>query len=268
MNLSCHENMLGALPLAEKFRIAREAGFDGLDLRGDLLHDHLDEARRLVAATGLPVPTIYGRLTTPLVAATQRERTESMDILRGRLADAAAVGAHWLVVVPVFGAARITVERGGGVEEVEEAVLLVLLHELAADAAAAGVTVVLEPLNRTQTHLLVSPSHTAELTRHLGPWVGTMVDFFHMDEGGQDAAREIAACDDQLHLVHLSDRARALPGEGAVDFAPGLRTLCECGYDGWYGYECKGPYGVEQLRTSVRFMRDCMAGITSGATTA
>lgn len=264
MNLSCHENMLGELPLAGKFRVAQEAGFDGLDLRGDLLHDHLTEAQRLVAATGLPIPTIYGRLTTPLVSRTQQERTESMDILRGRLADAAAVGARWLVVVPVFGAARIAVERGGGVEEVEEAVLLVLLDELAADAAAAGVTVVLEPLNKKQPHLLVSPSHAAGLTRRLDPWVGTMVDFFHMDAEGQDAAREIAAAYDQLRLVHLSDRDRALPGEGAVDFGPGLRALRERGYSGWYGYECRGPYGVEQLRASVRFVRGCMAGIEAG----
>lgn len=261
MHLSCHENMLGNLPLAEKFRVAREAGFDGLDLRGDLLHAQLDEVKRLVAETGMPVPTIYGRLTTPLVSRKQAERTESMDILRGRLADAAAAGARWLVVVPIFGEARIVVERGGGVEEVEEAVLLVLLHELAADAAAVGVTVVLEPLNRKQTHLLVSPSHTAELTRRLDPWVGTMVDFFHMDEEGQDAAREVAAAYDQLHLVHLSDRERALPGEGAVDFMPGLRALRDCGYDGWYGYECKGPYGTEQLRASVDFVRECIAGI-------
>ncbi len=261
MNLSCHENMLGDLPLAEKFRIAQEAGFDGLDLRGDLLHEQRDEVQRLVAATGLPVPTIYGRLTTPLVSRTQQERTESMGILHGRLTDAATVGARWLVVVPVFGAARIVVERGGGVEEIEEAVMLVMLDELAADAAAAGVTVVLEPLNRKQTHLLVSPSHTAELTRRLDPWIGTMVDFFHMDEEGQDAAREIADMYDELHLVHLSDRDRALPGEGAVDFGPGLHVLHERGYNGWYGYECKGAYGVEQLRTSVQFVRGCMAGI-------
>lgn len=53
MKLSCHEMMLGDRPLTEKFRLAREAGFDGVDLRGDLLQGQVAEAARLVRETGV-----------------------------------------------------------------------------------------------------------------------------------------------------------------------------------------------------------------------
>ncbi len=259
MKLSCHEMMLGDRPLAEKFSLARESGFDGLDLRGDLLEDRVAEAARLVRATGLPVPTVYGRLQPPLVAKTLTERAESLTVLRSRLRDAERVGAQRVIVVPIFGAAQITVQRGRGVEEIEEALLLTLLDELADEARQRQVTIVLEPLNRHQTHLLTSPRATAQLTRQLGDAVGTMVDTYHMDVEGQDSAEEIEGAFDQLRLVHLSDRDRTLPGTGALDFAPGLRKLRSLGYTGWYGFECTGPFTVQQLRESVQYVRDCLA---------
>lgn len=255
MKLSCLEMMLGEIPLAEKFRLAREAGFDGLDLRGDLLRDRVDEAARLVRETNFPVPTVYGRYKPHLVSATAAERAEALAILRTRLADAARVGAERLIVVPVTGPPRIAVERGAGNEEVELALLLVLLAELAIEARERRVAIVLEPLNRRQTHLLVSPTRAAALTRHLGAGVGMLVDTFHMDIEGQEATAEIERSSDQLRLVHLADRDRQLPGDGGIDFAPALRTLRELGYDGWYGFECNGPFTLAQLREATSWVR-------------
>jgi len=259
VKLSCHEMMLGERPLAEKFSLAREVGFDGLDLRGDLLQDQVAEAARLVQETGLLVPAVYGRLQPPLVAKTLAERAASLAVVRDRLRDAERVGAQQVIVVPIFGAAQITVQRGQGIEEIEEALLLTLLDELADEARQRGVTIVLEPLNGHQTHLLTSPRKTAQLTRQLGDAIGTMVDTYHMDLEGQDGAEEIEGAFDQLRLVHLSDRDRKLPGTGGLDFAPGLRKLQSLGYIGWYGFECGGAYTVEQLRESVRYVRGCLA---------
>jgi D-psicose/D-tagatose/L-ribulose 3-epimerase len=255
VKLSCHEMMLGDRPLAEKFSLAREGGFDGLDLRGDLLHDQVAAAARLVQDTGLPVPTVYGRLHPSLVAKTLAERAAALAVVRDRLRDAEQVGAHQLIVVPLFGATQITIQRGGGNEELEEALLLILLDELADEARQRGVAIVLEPLNRNQTHLLTSPRKAAQLTRRLGDAIGTMVDTYHMDVEDQDSADEIEGAFDQLRLVHLSDRERKLPGTGGLDFAPGLRKLRSRGYAGWYGFECAGPFTVPQLRESVEYMR-------------
>ena len=256
MKLSCFEMMLGDRPLAEKFALVQASGFDGIDLRGDLVRPRLRETRALIRQTGMKVPSVYGRLTTPLLAKTVKERLAAMDLLRGRLADAAAVDADHLIVVPIFGEPRITVQRGQGVEEIELALLMVLLDELRAEAEAHQVSLVLEPLNRRETHLLVSPTQAAELTRALGSrWIGTMADTYHMDAEGQDATREIVCAADQLHLLHLSDRERRLPGSGGIDFAPILRQVASLGYTGFLGLECKGTFEVAELRASVDRLR-------------
>jgi D-psicose/D-tagatose/L-ribulose 3-epimerase len=261
MKLSCIETMLGERSLADKFELARGAGFDGLDLRGDELAPVVDQVRDLTARTGIEVPTVYGRLTTPLLARTAGERAEAVATLRDRLRDAAAVGATSLIVVPVFGEARIELDWPEGIEQAELALLAVLLAELADDAAARRVRIVLEPLNRRETHLLRSAAVGADLARRVGSeWVATMVDTYHMDLEGQDAVREVEAAADRIQLVHLSDRERRLPGEGGIDFRPLLGALEAHGYRGYLGYECRGPFGADQLRRSVAMVRQAIAG--------
>ena len=256
MKLSCLATMLGEAPIADRFAATKEAGFDGLDIRGDELAPIVKQVRALSERTGLEVPTIYGRVTTPLVARLESERREAMDIVRRRLADAAQIGAQNVIVVPVVGAARLELEWPGGVEEAELALLAVELAELAEDAARARVRIVLEPLNRGETHLLRSAATAATLADRIGSeWITTMVDSYHMDLEGQDPVNEVTAAGDRLRLVHLSDRSRSLPGQGGLDFGPLFRALRERGYDGFHGFECSGPFSVDQLARSVAFVR-------------
>lgn len=256
MKLSVHEMMLGEQPIGEKFAIVKECGFDGIDLRGDLMAGRIDDVKRLIAKTGVTVPNLYGRITTPLVARTERQRAEAMELVRDRLASAQAIGATNVIVVPIFGQPQIAVDRGAGVEEVEEAVLLAQLAELEEVAREAEVRIVIEPLNRDETHLFWSPAKTAAFVRLLkSPWVGTMVDTYHMDREGQNPLAEIDAVGDKLDLVHLSDRNRRLPGDGGIDFGPIIHRLQRTGYDSFLGFECTGPFTPEQLTKSVEYVR-------------
>lgn len=248
MKLSCFEMMLGDRPLPEKFAMAAEAGFDAIDLRGDLLHDQVDLAAK--CAADFPVAAVYGRLQ-PLLAAAVADRHAALDLLRTRLSDAAAVGASRLVVVPIFGPPAIALPR---VEATEWALLAVLLSEVL--LANPSVTMVLEPLNAAETHFIHSPSRAAEFTRTIGnPRLATMLDTYHVDLEGQDAVGEASTVDDQLGLVHLSDRDRRLPGRGGIEFSPLLRHLAETRYEGYCGFECRGPFTVDDLADSVRWVR-------------
>jgi sugar phosphate isomerase/epimerase len=248
VKLSCFEMMVGDGRLPDKFAMVADAGFDAIDLRGDLLHSQRDVAAKCAAE--FPVAAVYGRLQ-PLLAAAVADRKAALDLLRTRLSDAAAVGATRLVVVPIFGAPVIQVPD---VERTEWALLSVLLSEVLAEDPA--VTMVLEPLNAKETHFIRSPSRAAEFTRTIGhPRLATMLDTYHVDLEGQDAVAEASIVDDQLGLVHLSDRNRTLPGRGGIDFAPLLNHLAGTGYEGYGGFECRGPFSVDDLAESVRWVR-------------
>lgn len=252
MKLSCLNAMVGDRPLAETFAMIQDAGFDGIDFRGDFAGANLEEIKDLSASTGLPVATIYGRITIPLLSPGIAERQASVEMVRDRLRTAAALSAENVIVVPIFGEPRITADAGDGVIATEIALMFALLAELAEDAKQVGVRILLEPLNRKETHLLTSPSRTAELTRRLGsPWVRTMIDTYHTDLEGQDSVAELNAGGDQIGLIHLSDRERKLPGDGGIDFTP----ILSAGFDGWMGLECMESFTAEQLSRCVGWIR-------------
>ena len=77
-----------------------------------------------------------------------------------------------------------------------------------------------------------------------------MADIYRMDQEGYDAVQELERIQDQLTLARPSDRNPRLPS-GGIDFALLLRSLETSGYDGFMGYECRGPFDADQLRTSV-----------------
>ncbi len=255
MKLSCFEMMVGDRPLEEKFAMVRDAGFDGIDLRGDLVGDRADEIVTLADRTGVAVAALFSSMDA-LLAPTVAARAAAMDQLRSRLRTAQAIGTNRLVVVPIFGPAQLQVDLGRGVEDVEWSLLSVLLAEIVAEDVGPDVTIVVEPLNAKETHLVRSPTKAAEFTRHMGhPRIATMVDTYHVDLEGQDQVGELRAAGDQLALVHLSDRDRKLPGLGGIDFGPVVAQLESSGYAGYGGFECSGPFQVAELAQSVEYIR-------------
>lgn len=257
MLLSCAEQLLGDRPLGERLGLIQEAGFDGIDVRWATVADRA--AVREIAAHDLPVGAVYGQLRDPgLLSRTAAERAEAIDRAVERAGVAAELGATTLIVVPIF---RDAVLRGFdsimGTEDLETAVLLASLDELAERLADLPVTVVLEPLNGDQTHFLLDPARGAVLCDAVGsPRIATMVDTYHCEKNGQDIPAAIAATGAQLALVHLSDTDRKLPGEGQIDFGSVLDALRARDYEGWMGYECRKVDDIEPLRRSVDHVRD------------
>jgi D-psicose/D-tagatose/L-ribulose 3-epimerase len=256
MRLSCGEQMLGERPLAEKIALVREAGFDGIDLRWNTLQ--AADTHAALAAGGLPVGAIYSQLREPgLLSPRATERAAALDQAVERAQGGAAAGAACLILVPIFNAAKLRAfSPVADLDAVETAVFLTALDELAARLADVPITVVLEPLNRGETHFLTAPTRAAAWCAALGsPRIATMVDTYHCNREGQDSAAQIAAVGGHLGLIHLSDSDRQLPGEGSIAFAPILTALRRRDYAGWLGYECRPVTDQAALARSVRRMR-------------
>lgn len=256
MFISCHEDLLGSMPLSKKFLLAKEVGFDGIDLRGDLLTRRVDEVKKFCNVTEISVPSVYSRLTVPLLSKTNEERNIAMNILHRRLLDSSAIGATNLVVVPIFGLPRISFPaQNVELKKLEISILMILLNELGPLAEKLHVNLVLEPLNTVETHFLTSPAEVAEICRSMGqPYVKTMIDSYHVDVNGQDAVWEIQQAFDEMVLVHLSSQDRGLPtSDGTVHTI--VSAMEKKGYKGYYGFECNGVYNSQQLKESIQEIR-------------
>ncbi|WP_020578610.1 sugar phosphate isomerase/epimerase family protein [Actinopolymorpha alba] len=269
MLLSCAEQMLGDRSLEDKIGLVREAGFDGIDVRMVTLTEAAN--RRTLSESGLPVGAVYSQLRDPcLLSRSSAERAVACDRVVEYAEAAAAVGASNLIVVPVFGGPRLPAfDPVVPLVELETAVLLTGLAEIAERVADLPVTVTIEPLNQAETHFLTDPTRGAALCDAIGsPRIATMVDTYHCEREAQDIPSKIAAAGDQLALLHLSDTERRLPGTGRIDFGAVLAALHERGYRGWMGLECRPADGVDELRRSVNHLRALLPAAAADRRTA
>jgi sugar phosphate isomerase/epimerase len=142
--------------------------------------------------------------------------------------------------------------------ELETEILVEQLRKIAPVAEEVGVPIVLEPLNRYETHLLTRLGQTAKVCRATGsPAIKMMADFFHMNIEEADMAQAIEESADRLAYVHLADSNRYQPGAGHLDFRTPLAALKRVGYGGFMTLECRilGEDKGAALQESARLIR-------------
>jgi sugar phosphate isomerase/epimerase len=121
---------------------------------------------------------------------------------------------------------------------------------LGAHAAAAGVSLLLEPLNRYEDHMVNTLAEAAALIAEAGPaGLGVLADTYHMNLEEDDPGAALRAAAPVLGAVHLSDSNRHHPGRGHIDFAAVLATLRDIGFAGTLSVECRprGDAGAELI---------------------
>ncbi len=105
-------------------------------------------------------------------------------------------------------------------------------------AAAAGVTLALEALNRFECYLCNTAEQLRGLVDRVGhPAVRSMIDTHHANIEEKSFAAAVATLGDTLAHVHISENDRGTPGSGQIDFDRVFAALREHGYDGWLTIE-------------------------------
>ncbi|MFC4018676.1 sugar phosphate isomerase/epimerase family protein [Micromonospora sp. GCM10011542] len=105
------------------------------------------------------------------------------------------------------------------------------LTPLAGEAAAAGVTFALEPLNRFETSLLNTAEQTLEAVDGIDG-LGIALDTFHMNIEERDIPTAIRTAGDRLAHVQVCANDRGAPGNDHLDWAGIVEALRDVGYTG------------------------------------
>ena len=257
MKLSIREGMIPRETLADKLAWLETVGLDAVELHTGTLALPPADIVAAFAASPIAVSAIEG--IPRLLSADPSERETAKATIRARLDLAGQLGAVGVLVVPQFGRVPALPDLSplATAAVLERDLLIAQLQELAPAAAAAGVSLFLEPLNRYEAYIVNRLEQGAAIAAEVGPEIGVMADFFHMGIEEADIPASIRAAAPHLVYVHVADSNRLQPGRGHHDFRPGFQMLKAIGYDGFLAIECRvdGPYD-EAIREAAALLRE------------
>ncbi len=122
-------------------------------------------------------------------------------------------------------------------------------------ARGAGVTLVVEYLNRFECYVLTSAADTARFVNECNhPNIRMMYDTFHANIEEKDLAAAIKVCAPVTVHVHISENDRSTPGEGHVDWDTTFKALKDVGYEGWLVVEAFG-LALPELAAATKIWR-------------
>jgi sugar phosphate isomerase/epimerase len=252
--------IFGDEDLAVTAAFLAQAGFDGLELKGDLQLYRPAHVVDVLGEHGLAVLSLTPE-DVDLAHPESRVREEALDYYLRLLDFAAAVGAP---VVSCHGAVG-RVRALAAIEE-EYAYLLAGVQRIAARAAELNLRLAMEVLNRYESHLLNTAAQAVQFVADVAdvadvsaPNVGILLDAYHMNIEEADPAAAILDAGEHLILFHAADSNRQAVGRGHTDFLALMGALRRVGYAGDIVIECtaagpdpftpvKGPGWRDQVR--------------------
>ena len=129
-------------------------------------------------------------------------------------------------------------------------------QRLAPSAAAAGIEIGLEPLNRFETYFLNTAADGAAFCDAVGhPSVGLLIDTFHANIEEKTIGGALRAAGRHLKHLHTCENDRGVPGTGNVAWQEFFETVAELGYDRWLTIESFG-FAAGALSAAAAIWRD------------
>lgn len=226
--------------LRERALLVQRLGFDGIELGQEWLDRPLESIQADLKGTGVRVSAIVGSIK--LLDTDPKARAQAIELDRRRLEMAKALGADGVIEVPIFGAnpfqdiSPIMTPR-----EIENRLLIAGLKQLAPDVQRTGVNILIEPLNKRETHYMNLQQQGAEIIQAVGaPGFKLLSDFYHMQLEEKDIGATLSEYGKYTAYVHLADGAkRTEPGSLPFDYRPGFKALKKWGFSGWLNVESK-----------------------------
>jgi D-psicose/D-tagatose/L-ribulose 3-epimerase len=269
----CNE-VIRELGWAQQCAVAASLGYDGLEVAPFTLSDEphrlgaadIAEARRIAQDHGLAITGLHWLLaapgglsiTSPDPAVTARTRDHI-----AMLTDLCAGLGGCVLVHGSPKQREIGGDPEGAMRRAAE------MFAFAGEAAArTGVIYCVEPLSRRETELINTFDEAANLVRRIdNPALRTMID---VSAAGQEEVDDVPELIDRalptglVGHIHLNDRNRKGPGQGADRFLPILKVLKESGYRGDIGVEpfIYEPDGLACAARAIGYLRGLMEALS------
>lgn len=226
----------GDLPLGEIARRLSALGFDGVELMGDVEQYRAREAAQILRDHGLAVLSLTPA-DVDLAHPDPALRAQAVEYYLRLLDFAAEIDRPLVACHGQVGRVRATSGQAD-----EYAFFAVGVRQVAERARAMGLRLVMEVLNRYESHLLNTAAEAVQFVADVGADnVGILLDAYHMNIEEPDPAVALRQAGERLWLYHAADSNRQAIGRGHTDFAAQMSALGSIDYGGPIILECTAP---------------------------
>jgi len=236
-------------PISESFARVSRYGYDGIEIHLRYPHDvNCDEVVELINRHALPVTTLGTGMAAGMDGLTFSDPSSG---IRSKAVE--RVKRHIELAGRLGSAVTIGLLNGNLGDNISEAARrrekhLACLEECCFSGADAGVSLLLEPLNRYECDWLNTTEDALTLIERIGaPNLKYLADTYHMNIEEQDIVASIQHAGSVLGYVHQVDSNRCGPGQGHLPFPEILNMLTEIGYDGYLSFECLPKPDVDRV---------------------
>lgn len=133
--------------------------------------------------------------------------------------------------------------------------LLDFVRKAGKEAARVGITVCIEPLNRSESNVLNDLSEAVRLAQEADhSQVKALADLYHMVREGEPMGH-LAEAGGWISHVHVADTDRRPPGRGTYPYPGFFSALQQIGYNGRCSVECRWEDLSTECGPALEFLR-------------
>jgi sugar phosphate isomerase/epimerase len=249
-------------PLSESFALACQYGCDGIEVH--LRDPHEVDWKEMVELSrrySLPVTTLGTGMAAGMDGLTFADpnaevRFQAVERVKEHIKLAARLGS-----AVTIGVLNGNLGNHAGQAAKRREFHFACLKECCHAAADAGVSLLLEPLNRYECDWFNTTEDALSVIEQLGAAnLKYLADTYHMNIEEVDMAASIRRAGNSLGYVHLVDSNRWGPGQGHLPFGEVLKALIDAGYDGYLSLEClPKPDAGRAIKNAVSYIRKLLA---------
>ena len=247
MKYMIQTGMLGAQILDEGFSLAKQLGFDALELTsygGKTLEELVAEAALAAERYGIAARALCGGYRGWIGHFDEEKRAMAVNDIGKAMKICADVGIQGIIAPAAYGMHSncLPPHRAPRTAQEDRAVLVDSLLRIAESAEKHETLLYLEPLNRYEDHMLNTLEAAMDLIKAVDcKNIRLMLDLFHGSIEEASLAVSAGKYASFIGHVHLADSNRLLPGQGHTDFRSVFNALKANGFDGYLSYECGFP---------------------------
>ncbi|MGQ2375412.1 sugar phosphate isomerase/epimerase family protein [Companilactobacillus zhachilii] len=246
--------------LVKKMKYIKSLGFDGYEIDGKLLVDNVEEVKKAIKESGIPVTTACGGYDGWIGDYVAEKRYNGIHQIAKILEALHEVGGNGIIVPASWSmhSNRLLPMKSPRSPEWDFKEVSESLKYLDKIAGETKTKVYLEPLCSYQDYMI---NLLADSRRYIDENnlknVEIIADFYHMNMEEDDMAEPLHEQKDKLGHVHIADNQRYQPGSGQMDYVKPFTQLYKDGYKNWIVYECRvrSNNPEKAYKDSLKFIR-------------